>query len=839
MMSYQWRKIFITLTTFGFLHHLIAQTTGDYKSRQSGAWNDFNTWQRFNGAAWANAIAGQTPTSADGLVEIVSGHLVTITASVTIDQTTISAGAILELTGGTITLNNGTGTDLQINGTYIRSAATSITVGAASIVVANGGIYEHKNLTATPGGSVPTATWQDGSLLKLSAGINNGGFNQSFYDVIVINGTSTLSQNSTSTTMTVRNDFKITGGTFQMKDGGTPYGGVHVLRIKGNFIHSGGTYVFNNNNESESEIRLELEKNWIISGSAAWGGFIASTGIDPCKSGAYFIGSGVQTFSTVLSHDAGELRNRFYVGAGVTGLHEKYESTTPLTAQYSVNGSGGGICSPPTTLGATAIAPWPTSGDLLKTFTINNPSGLTLRDNRNIKDTLYRTVGSIIPELSETISYSSGATLEYNGTAAITTESMEFPSVNGPTNLNINNPGSVTLHESRSLNGKLIFSIDNGLLNTSSCNAATTGAAVITLNDGATVTGAGKTRFVNGIVRKIGDEAFTFPTGVKQGSVYKYAPVQISTPANTTDEYSACYVGANPNPTYNTSSKDASLNSPTAYNVSTCEYWNINKGSGSTDVSVTLSWAYGRSCSFEDASKLIVTHWDATLNPDAWANRGNNGSNTAGPPVTFGWVTSAAAINKWGTFTLAHPNMDIYTLYNNEIYLQGKRIYNTDQLYWNLSESCVNATVFVEQSNDGVRFSAIYNFSVNNIEACQKQMRQNFQSDKQNISNYYRLKAVLPNRNVLYSNTVHLYNAQNSVIKISPNPAISQITLSGIDGNVRELMIFDQLGQMIFSGKTIQSQPYIIHSEKWKSGIYYLKLIFTNGASENYKIIKQ
>ncbi len=274
-------KIFLTIITFGFLHHLNAQTTGDYRSRQNGAWNDFNTWQRFNGTAWVNAIAGQTPASADGLVEIVSGHTVTITASVAIDQTTISAGAILELTGGTITLNNGAGTDLQINGTYIRSAATSITVGTASIVVASGGIYEHKNLTLTPGGSVPTATWQDGSLLKLSAGINNSGFNQSFYDVSVENGTSTLSQNSTSRTMTVRNDFKIIGGAFQMKDGGTPYGGVHVLRIKGNFLHSGGTYVFNANVESESEIRLELEKNWIISGSAAWGGFIASAGIDP------------------------------------------------------------------------------------------------------------------------------------------------------------------------------------------------------------------------------------------------------------------------------------------------------------------------------------------------------------------------------------------------------------------------------------------------------------------------------------------------------------------------------------------------------------------------------
>jgi hypothetical protein len=42
---------------------LFAQSTGDFRSRQSGNWTAFGTWERYNGTSWVNAIAGQTPTT--------------------------------------------------------------------------------------------------------------------------------------------------------------------------------------------------------------------------------------------------------------------------------------------------------------------------------------------------------------------------------------------------------------------------------------------------------------------------------------------------------------------------------------------------------------------------------------------------------------------------------------------------------------------------------------------------------------------------------------------------------------------------------------------------------
>src|SRR5258708_1628965 len=67
-----------------------AQAAGDYRSKATGNWNATATWERFDGTSWVAAVA--TPTSADGAITIRSGHIVTISATVTYDQVTVDAG---------------------------------------------------------------------------------------------------------------------------------------------------------------------------------------------------------------------------------------------------------------------------------------------------------------------------------------------------------------------------------------------------------------------------------------------------------------------------------------------------------------------------------------------------------------------------------------------------------------------------------------------------------------------------------------------------------------------------------------------------------------------------
>jgi hypothetical protein len=104
-----------------------------YRSRQSGNWNDFNTWQVDTGGGFVNAIAGQTPTSADDTIQVQSPHTVTVTANVSADQLTVDSGGTVSVNNGvTFTIDDGTGTDLNDNGTV--ATAGNITNNGQAVI---------------------------------------------------------------------------------------------------------------------------------------------------------------------------------------------------------------------------------------------------------------------------------------------------------------------------------------------------------------------------------------------------------------------------------------------------------------------------------------------------------------------------------------------------------------------------------------------------------------------------------------------------------------------------------------------------------------------------------
>jgi hypothetical protein len=119
-----------------------ADAAGDYRSAASGNWNAIATWQRYDGTNWVAAAA--TPTSADGVITIRNGHVVTISATVAYDQVVVDAGGQVTVPSSVAsTLANGTGTDLTINGTWLNSGgtwtttSTSWTVGATGTFIHN------------------------------------------------------------------------------------------------------------------------------------------------------------------------------------------------------------------------------------------------------------------------------------------------------------------------------------------------------------------------------------------------------------------------------------------------------------------------------------------------------------------------------------------------------------------------------------------------------------------------------------------------------------------------------------------------------------------------------
>lgn len=127
---------------------LFAQAIGDYQTVASGNWNTVAVWNTWNGAAWV--VPGGTPNNTNGVITINAGHTVTIPAALTIDQCIIN-GTVNCAAAITVTIANGAGVDLTINGTY--------------------GDYATPNIVWNAG-----ATWQmgaTGTLIKTTASSSN------------------------------------------------------------------------------------------------------------------------------------------------------------------------------------------------------------------------------------------------------------------------------------------------------------------------------------------------------------------------------------------------------------------------------------------------------------------------------------------------------------------------------------------------------------------------------------------------------------------------------------------------------------------------------------------
>jgi hypothetical protein len=122
-----------------------------YRSKITGNWGDNSTWESSTDqTTWSNASL--SPTSNDYTITIQNGHTITIDASVTADQILVESGGQLSIASGQIlTLNDGTETDLDINGTVLNSGTLIIGTNATWAVNSDG-TYIHNT---TSGISTP------------------------------------------------------------------------------------------------------------------------------------------------------------------------------------------------------------------------------------------------------------------------------------------------------------------------------------------------------------------------------------------------------------------------------------------------------------------------------------------------------------------------------------------------------------------------------------------------------------------------------------------------------------------------------------------------------------
>jgi len=367
------------LTTFCLASLLtMAQTAGDYRTAASGNWNNTATWERYDGVTWIANPA--VPTSADGAIAIRNGHNVTLTAPVTADQLTVETGGTLTLSsfGNNLTINDGAGTDLTVDGT-LALGPTNITASPATATAVINGTFNW-----TDGTIAITTTANASAVLNLSGNTQKNINNSTFTN----DGTLNWATGASSGGIFFNNGHLINNGTineqFQSNRGFFPNAGTNSFVNNGTFNK---TTTFNFANLA---VPFTNSSTGILKGTGLYNldGTISNTGtVAPGNSpGALTVNPAVITGQTPT-------------------LSFEVDGGTPVTEydQLTVN-------NPVNVTGSNLVVTETNSHSPLQTYTIMNASSIS------------GTFASVTIPINYTLNYTSGGT-----TVSVTKNSFSLP----------------------------------------------------------------------------------------------------------------------------------------------------------------------------------------------------------------------------------------------------------------------------------------------------------------------------------------------------------------------------------------------------------------------------
>ena len=206
-----------------------------FRSFNSGAWNDPNTWETSTtgNAPWTNPGADYPHTSLDRTITIQTGHIVTVTGTESADELMVNGTISIS---GTLSINDGPGFDITVTGGTVSGTGTlimrSYNSGISDIGTATLG-------TSTPGSITVKAI--------VERALSNA-FNRSAWRLLTAPLTGTVNnsiwtnwQNSGITTTGVGT--AVTGPTYLTAAGGVP--GAPISDANGLDYHTPGYSIRN------------------------------------------------------------------------------------------------------------------------------------------------------------------------------------------------------------------------------------------------------------------------------------------------------------------------------------------------------------------------------------------------------------------------------------------------------------------------------------------------------------------------------------------------------------------------------------------------------------------
>ena len=377
-----------------------------------------------------------------------------------------------------------------------------------------------------------------------------------------------------------------------------------------------------------------------------------------------------------------------------------------------------------------------------------------------------------------------------NGTFTANTSTVSF--VGCSTSGALSSSGTQTFHNVV-VNSPFGLTISSGTHQIANNFTFTNGIVVQNANlhflNASTATSASNSSFVDGPVRKIGNQAFTFPVG--DNSLYR--PLSISAPSNAAHFFTARYFN-----------QDHLVNGGNAfYAVSRCEYWTLDRNTGpSSNVSVTLSWN-AAACPpvyITNPVDLRVVRWSGA----DWISEGNGGTTgtpSSGTIVTATPVTSFISGNQFTFASVSAANpLPIVLAWLRAIPAQD----GTVNLQWLTSSELNNDYFEVQHAGVGESFKTFTNVKGQGTTSRETRYEVNHRPPWPGI-HYYRLKQVDFDGKFEYSQVVAATvksEIQPLQVEVFPNPTTSanvNVRIRTADSSALRVRMFDLLGRTVYS----------------------------------------
>lgn len=480
-----------------------------------------------------------------------------------------------------------------------------------------------------------------------------------------------------------------------------------------------------------------------------------------------------------------------YIGTGA-----EFKGGTALTHTITANLVNNGTLSGGT---STIIFDGTASSiEGLGTTNFNNltiPTGADLTLNQSINITKNLVTNGVFTTSGRSVGFTGSGSSTISGTTSpIVFDDFVQNKSSGALNLSV--PITIT--------GDL--TLTSGIINTTSTN-------LLTLEDEATASSGNSSCFVDGPMKKIGDDAFVFPVG--DGSVW--ARIGMSAPASVSAAFQAQYLGAAYS---NTSSVTAPL-----HHVSKLEHWIFNRTAGTDNIQVTLYWEDGNNISkIYDLNNLVVARYNGTNWVSETQNGGTAGNASAGA-VTSQVISSFSPFS-FGALTTSNPLpielLDFHAVKNADNHVDIK---------WRTASEMNNDYFTIERTKDGDTFESIAKVDGAGTSTAILTYITTDTKPYKGLS-YYRLKQTDFDGKYSYTKLVAVeLNTQNN-IQIFPNPVyMGETTMLKIHGISTEeevtIHIRNIQGKEIFTKTSLNQnhdEIYLPFLQELIAGMYVVEI---------------